>query len=137
MRYYECPIDVRWGDLDMLGHVNNVAYMSYFEHGRTEMIRSIRDLGWAENIGLVVVQANLSYKASATCPGALKVVTSVQRLGNTSITLHQSLQDREGGETVYCDAEVTLVWVDLAQNKPIPVPAFFREWAEQSPASQQ
>ncbi len=132
MNRHECPIDVRWGDLDMLGHVNNVAYMTYFEHARTEMMRTIRQMTREEGVGLVVVQANISYKASAKCPGALKVVTTVKRMGNTSMTLHQCLRDREG-DTVYSEADVTLVWVDMAQNQPVPVPEFFRSWAEQSP----
>jgi len=36
---FECPIQVRWRDLDALGHVNNAAIVSYLETARTELWR--------------------------------------------------------------------------------------------------
>lgn len=125
---HESYLDVRWSDLDLLGHVNNVAYLTYFENARVEWISDIGGLSHEDGLALVVVQANISYRASATHPASLKVVTTMKRIGNTSMTLHQSLQTKDGS-TVYCEADVTAVWLDMADNKPVPVPEFVKQWA--------
>ena len=36
---YECPL--RWADLDLLGHVNNVIYVDYLQEARVDMMRSL------------------------------------------------------------------------------------------------
>lgn len=131
MRSYECNIDTRWGDLDMLGHVNNVAYMTFFETARVELISATGGLNRGDGIGSVVVQANISYRASATHPSVLKVVNTIPRIGNTSMTFHQVLQDRDGDQ-VYAEADITCVWIDMKTNKPVPVPDFIREWLQQA-----
>lgn len=132
MNRHECPIDVRWGDLDMQGHVNNVAYMTYFEHARAELILSIGRFGPDAGVGVVVVQANVSYRAPALYPAALKVVTSVPKFGTTSMVFHQVLQGRED-DTVYAEADITAVWINAADGKPIPVPQFIKAWSQQDP----
>ena len=35
------PIDVRWRDLDPLGHVNNAVYLSYFEIARVRYAQAL------------------------------------------------------------------------------------------------
>ena len=35
---YRCPL--RWADLDLLGHVNNVTYVDYLQEARVDMFRT-------------------------------------------------------------------------------------------------
>jgi acyl-CoA thioester hydrolase len=60
---YECPM--RWADLDMLGHVNNVVYVDYLQEARVDMLRtharSPQTQGLAE--GVVVVSHQVTYVA--------------------------------------------------------------------------
>ena len=37
-------VDVRWGDQDTLGHVNNCVYFRYFEHARCTLWRQVMGL---------------------------------------------------------------------------------------------
>lgn len=132
MNRHETDIVLRWGDLDLLGHVNNVAYMTFFETARVELVREMGYADGSHGLGSVVVQANVSYKQSATYPGTLKVVTSISRLGNTSMEYHHVLQDSDG-DTIYSEAFITCVWIDIQTNKPVAVPASVREWAQRDP----
>ena len=66
---YQCPM--RWADLDLLGHVNNVVYVDYLQEARVDMMRShgpaVRgegDEGLVE--GVVVVRHQVSYRAPLT-----------------------------------------------------------------------
>ena len=134
MNSHESLIDTRWGDLDLLGHVNNVAYMVYFENARVQLVHDINAVEHFGGLALVVVQANISYKVSATHPSKLKVVTTIPRIGNTSMTFHHVLQDRDG-ETIYSEADITAVWVSMEDNQPKPVPEFMRQWAQPESAA--
>ena len=62
---YECPM--RWADLDMLGHVNNVVYVDYLQEARVDMLRSHapRESGELTE-GVVVVRHEVSYQAPLT-----------------------------------------------------------------------
>ena len=40
---YHCP--VRWADLDLLGHVNNVVYVDYLQEARVDFMRSLSRRG--------------------------------------------------------------------------------------------
>ena len=62
---YECPM--RWADLDMLGHVNNVVYVDYLQEARVDMLRthSRRESGELTE-GVVVVRHEVTYKAPLT-----------------------------------------------------------------------
>lgn len=133
MKQHVCNIDTRWADLDMLGHVNNVVYMTYFETARVEALLSSGGFDREGGTGVVVVQANISYRDSATHPSKLKVVTTVKSLGNTSLVLNHVLADRDG-DRVYCEADVTCVCINLKEGKPVPVPGFIREWAGVEPS---
>ncbi len=57
---YQCP--VRWADLDMLGHVNNVVYVDYLQEARVDLMRTMlgeRRDDLAE--GVVVVRHEVTY----------------------------------------------------------------------------
>ena len=130
MRQHEFELDVRWGDMDALGHVNNVVYLTYFESARVDLIRGL-GLSRKDGVAAVVAQANISYKLSAKYPAKLKVVTTISRFGNTSMTYHHSLQERDGSK-IYCEAEVVVVWVGLESNQPASVPESVKRWAAES-----
>lgn len=118
--------------MDTLGHVNNVAYMTYFEHARVELFRELGLFRSDAGTGAVVVQSNISYRIPAVYPAALKVVTSLGNFGNTSMVFHQVLQERDG-DKIYSEADITAVWISIADGKPMPVPQFIKDWGEQDP----
>lgn len=130
-RSHEYPIDVRWGEMDALGHVNSVAYLVYFESARVEMMRPTRDRMRKQGLAPVMAQSNICYLRSAVYPARLKVVTTVSRIGNTSMSYRQQLRDRES-DIVYCEGEIVTVWIDRKDNKPRPIPDFVKEWLAQT-----
>jgi YbgC/YbaW family acyl-CoA thioester hydrolase len=59
------PIQVRWGDMDALAHVNNVAYVQYLEQARVHLIES-GGFGDPLDIRVVVARHELDYVAPLT-----------------------------------------------------------------------
>ena len=56
-------LDVAWGDMDSLGHVNNVVYFRYFENARVEYFTR---LDWWESLKEKADARTVAAKLSAT-----------------------------------------------------------------------
>lgn len=59
---YECPL--RWADMDLLGHINNVAYLDYLQEARIALMSAHPELSkHGTDEGLVVVRHELEFLA--------------------------------------------------------------------------
>lgn len=126
LRFFH-PIEVRYGDLDPQGHVNNAKYLTYCEQAR---IAYIRHLGlWTSGnfieIGVILADAHVSFKRPILFGDALRVGTGVRRLGNKSFEMVYSIENTADGG-VYALAESVLVTFDYRTNQTIPIPAAWR-----------
>jgi acyl-CoA thioester hydrolase len=85
---------VRFADLDMLGHVNNKAYATYYETARVSYMsaRGLRDGGVA---AMALVRLELDYRKEIRFPATLRLGVKLQRLGRSSITLACAIFDGE------------------------------------------
>ena len=80
------PITTRWSDNDVYGHVNNVAYYSYFDTAVNQYL--IEQGGLDIKNGCVVgfvVSSHCDYHASVTYPEPIEAGLRVDRLGNSSV----------------------------------------------------
>ena len=119
MSTYTTEIDVRFRDIDAMGHVNNAVYATYIEQARTEYYR---DVLTADLSGTSTVLASLSIdfrRAVELTDGTVTVSIDVAELGRTSITMTHEV--RTGGQVV-ADAEATIVTLDPDSGEPTPIP---------------
>ena len=127
-RFYH-PIEVRYGDLDPQGHVNNAKYLTYFEQARVaywiEMGFFSKDQSFME-LGVILADVYITYFAPVYFGQKVKVGVHVIRLGNKSMTWEQNVVDVESGKEL-ARGEVVVVAYDYRQEKTIPIP---NEWRE-------
>ena len=59
---------MRWADMDLLGHVNNVIYVDYLQEARVDMLRAHAAREGTDELaeGLVVVRHEVHYRAPLT-----------------------------------------------------------------------
>ena len=123
------PIEVRYGDLDPQGHLNNSKYLTYFETARTHYFIKL-DLFNEKtsflDIGVILADVHLSFHAPVMFGDDIHVSVKTTRIGNKSITMRQSLIDRSTGKEA-CTGEVVLVSYDYHSGKTIPVPLEWRQ----------
>ena len=118
-------IDVRWGEMDALGHVNNAEYLRYFESARIEWLVDAGHHIANPDSGSVVLQSTCRYFAPVEYPCKLNVLTRLSKVGNTSFTfLHKLVGVAD--DKLYTEAEVVCVWLDRATGKPQRVPDMIR-----------
>ncbi len=107
---------VRFADLDMQGHVNNVAFTVYAESGRAAFLR---ELGlWvpqAERYS-VIVKLEVNYRRELMYPCDIRVGVGVTQIGRSSFTLGVGLFDGE-----HCAATIDTVHVRMTQATRSPV----------------
>lgn len=94
MRAHETLLRVRYSETDAQGIVNNAAYLSYFEVGRVEWLRSA-GFSYAEferrGYGFVVVEALVNYRKAARFDEELAVRTKLAELGRATLRFEYEL----------------------------------------------
>ncbi len=116
-------MEVRYGDLDPQGHLNNAKFLTYFEQAR---IRYFEELGiFSKNrsfmdIGMIVADIHIQYFAPVYIGAAIRVGVRTQGIGTKSLTLQQTVEDEAPGK-VYADGTVVLVAYDYHAHKTTPV----------------
>jgi acyl-CoA thioester hydrolase len=103
---------VRFGDIDVLGHVNNCRYLTYLEDARISMFRLdlIRE-GREPLKGLVVARHEIDYKRPLLFgPDPVRVETWVTEVRAGSFALAYEVRD---DERVYAKASSVIVAYDL------------------------
>lgn len=122
---FTAMIEVRWGDMDALGHVNNSRYFTYFEQVRVEWLRSL-DSGWDRTAGPVLASARCDYKRPITYPATLEIRLLSDPPRRSSIQTYYEVRTQDGPETLYAFGEATVVWVDFESGRPVSLPEAFR-----------
>jgi acyl-CoA thioester hydrolase len=111
----EHHVDVRWRDVDALGHVNHAVFLTYLEEGR--------DAFYARLLGgdpiYVVVRIELDLRAEVRYSDRrVTVHIEPERLGTTSLTTRETITTPSGD--VAAQARVVTVRWDAAERKPVP-----------------
>jgi acyl-CoA thioester hydrolase len=123
---YETEIDVRFRDLDSMGHVNNAVYATYFEHVRTLYMDDVFG-DRPEEINVALVNLNIDFKRQVRFGETVTVGVGVTEIGDSSVTMEYEVQT--AGE-VAATGSTILVAMDAAGNSR-PMPEEIRERIEE------
>jgi acyl-CoA thioester hydrolase len=122
------PIQIRYGDLDPQGHVNNARYLAYTEQAR---LNYLVELGLWDGVsfldlGLIVADVHMTYLVPIVISQAIQVGVCVSRIGNKSIQFEYQVQDEDTGQ-VMARGQSVMVTYDYRAGASILVPPAWRE----------
>lgn len=122
------PIEIRYGDLDPQGHVNNARYLTFFEQARVEYARrlGIWQGGSFLNFPTILAEMRITYLAPVFYGQAVRVGVRVTRLGNKSLIMDYTLEDVDSGKELANGSSV-LVAYDYHHACTIPIPEEWRQ----------
>ena len=127
-RFYH-PVEIRYGDLDPQGHVNNAKHLTYFEQARVAYLIELglftKDQSFIE-IGVILADAHITYLEPIQFGQEVRVGVHISKLGNKSMTWMQNIVDAKTGKEL-AKGEVVMVTYDYRARKTIPIP---QEWME-------
>ena len=119
---FHADLDPRFGDMDIQGHLNNVALAGLYEEARVRFISSIFTIhSRPDGQRPVLAEASIRYLAEGRYPGRLTAACGVLRLGRTSYGIGQAMF--QGGRCIGT-ADIVIVWTEA--GRPIPLPDTFR-----------
>jgi acyl-CoA thioester hydrolase len=124
MTRHVSDVQLRWADMDALGHVNNVVHLRYLQEARVDMLFVHAAEHGAEDLasGVVVSRHEITYRAPLMFrPRPVRVETWVRDIRPASFRLGYEVVDvdpESGARTVYVAATSTLVPYDLAAGRP-------------------
>ncbi len=127
-RFYH-PIEVRYGDLDSQGHLNNARYLTYFEQARIQYFVELGLFSPGQSfmdIGVIMAEARVTFHAPVHFGQPVKVGVRTVSLGNKSMKVEQAIFHAESGARL-ASGQVVLVAFDYRANKTIPIPEKMRE----------
>ena len=108
------PIQVRFRDLDALGHVNNAVYLTYFEAARMAYWMHVNGRTDLRSMDMILARAEVDYRAPVGFGDELEVGV------RSSFVLEQALVDRRTGKLV-AQARKVLVHYDYAAGRSKPL----------------
>ncbi len=128
-------LDVRWGDQDALGHVNNTKFFVFLESARLRFFEQLQIWGAEGNSrqGPILASVTCNFRHQLRFPARIAVGTKVTRLGNKSFTLEQAIF-LENKEWPVADASSVIVWFDYGDGRSLPLPSRLRESLERGRA---
>ena len=119
-------IQVRFADLDINRHVNNVAYFTYMEQTRVDWLKRTGMQTTPEGEGPVVVQTSCNYRQAMPFIDVVDVRMYVGPAGRTSFPTYYELVSTEDGSRTYADGQAIMVWTDRGSGVSRPVPEDLR-----------
>jgi acyl-CoA thioester hydrolase len=122
------PIEVRWGDMDAFGHVNNARYFTYCESARILYFETLEFDRYraTEKHGPAVVTATCNFHRQVHYPKALEVGARAIKIGGKSFTLEYAVYHAGSNELV-ADGSSVVAWVDYGIGQAVPLPAALKQ----------
>ena len=118
---------VLWGDMDALGHVNNVMYFRYMEQARIGLFaRLVPEAQAWKTLGMVIVSTACDFRRPLVYPADIEVRVFTEPPGGSSLgTIYEIAP--VGEAEPWAVGRATIVFMNLALDRPTRIPDFVRE----------
>jgi acyl-CoA thioester hydrolase len=94
------PIEIRFRDVDAMGHVNNAVFLTYFEVARGHYFKALGESELPRLATYVVARAEIDYRSPATLDDEAVCHVRVASFGRRSFAMEYLLVDRRSGRTI-------------------------------------
>jgi acyl-CoA thioester hydrolase len=115
---------VRFRDLDPMGHVNNAVFLTYIESARVAFLGHLGAATTLEEMAIIVARVEIDFRAPVRFGDEVEVSARVSRFGDKSFDLDHEL--RVDGNVV-AEAKTVLVTYDYSKREAVPIPDEWRE----------
>ncbi|MBX3503590.1 MAG: acyl-CoA thioesterase [Alphaproteobacteria bacterium] len=107
---------LRFADVDANGHINNVAFLVFFENARIRYLKDqLKGLRALTGLDVVVAHIDIDLKRQMFYPGTIRAGARITEIRRSSIVIGQAIFDQDG----HCAAtgHVILVSIDKASGR--------------------
>lgn len=122
---HRMPLQVRFNDIDILGHINNSVYLSFFDLAKAEYLTgatSVRvEIG---GIAVAIVNINCQFYSPGYFNEPLEAATTVTRVSHRSLCMEQRIYNPTNGD-VKCIATTIMAGFDPKTARGTEIPQEF------------
>lgn len=122
---HKTPIQIRFKDIDKMGHVNNVNHLTYVEYARIRYFEDVvrADGQWSKDMGVILARTEIDYKSPIFLHDTIFVYTRCGRIGGKSITTEFAIvREKNGAEELLAKGIAVIAYFDYHHNHTIAVP---------------
>ena len=128
---HRLALDVRFGDTDAMGHMNNARYLTFCELARVDYWEQVTGRPFAivthgATESMILADIRVTFRSPAFAGEVLTVETRCSGIGRTSFTLEHRItapdSDR-GTARLVATAEAVQVLYDYRSDRPMAIPA--------------
>ena len=126
-RFYHL-IEVRYGDIDPQGHVNNAKFLTYMEQGRVFYLKQLKlwEGGSFLNMGIILADVQITFRKAIQFGDPIRVGIRISRIGNKSMTSEYRIEDALDASE-YASGSSVLVAYDYQNKRSVPIPDEWRK----------
>jgi acyl-CoA thioester hydrolase len=117
--------DVRFRDLDGMGHVNNAVFLTYLEQARFHFLERVGLARVEDEPPLILARVEIDFRSPAGFGDDVEIGVRAGRIGTKSFELEYELRadDRLVGE-----GKSVLVGFDYTRGESVEIPGQWRKW---------
>jgi acyl-CoA thioester hydrolase len=123
---FSTQIEVRFRDLDALGHVNNAVYLTYFEIARLHYWKKLFGNEAFHRHSFVVVRAECNYRSPAQAGEVLQVFARVSEMKRSSFIFEYEIIEPQTSRIV-ADGSTVQACFDPKEKRAKPIPQDLRD----------
>jgi acyl-CoA thioester hydrolase len=126
---HKTDIQIRFKDIDQLGHVNNANHITYFETSRVNYFKDVfkNETNWKET-SLILAHTEITYKNPIFLEDTISCYTKVSKIGNKSFDMENLIvKTSNSQDIIVAYGKSVLVCLNYLSKETIPIPT---EWIQ-------
>lgn len=124
---FKMNLNIRWGDMDAMRHVNNAVYLTYFEEARIYYFGDALQLNPSE-IRFILASVHIDYLKPMIFPNPAFIYTRISKFGIKSMEMHHLVTSIvNGNEELSAKGYSVLVSFDYKTNQTVLTPESLKE----------
>ncbi|OFX62210.1 MAG: hypothetical protein A2046_00875 [Bacteroidetes bacterium GWA2_30_7] len=123
---HSVPVQIRFNDLDLMGHVNNTEYINYFGVGRLKYFDLVFEniIDW-KNFGVVLVKTTVDYLKPIYLHDSIIVYSRTNQVGTKSFEMEQAIYNQN--MELNAINKSVIVCYDFFKKISIEIPVAWKE----------
>lgn len=119
---HRVDLQVRFNDIDILGHLNNTVYFSFYDTGKAYYLEAVQggEMDW-QRVESVMANVDCAFIEPVYFGADVEIVTRCESMGKRSMTLFQMLVDKKT-QRVKSVCRSVMVSIDPDTKRPVPMP---------------
>lgn len=119
------PLQIRFTDIDIFGHVNNAIYAEWFDTARFTFVKTVLPELDPKGKCMVMVHLETNFRKQILFEDKVQIETRIEKIGNRSVGISQQIVNLETGD-IHADSYGIVSTYDAAVQASIPMPDSWR-----------